>query len=68
MSFRSIIEREAKRRGLSAYRIAAMADMPARTVQAYLAGTRDLSGERVARIVVALGLELRRKASRTKGK
>lgn len=61
MSFRTIIKREARRQGLSGYRIGKLSDVPVRTVQAYLAGTCDLSGERIAKIAAALGLELRRR-------
>ena len=61
MSFRKVVQKEAQRRGLSGYRIAKMADVPMRTVQAYLAGDCDISGERVAKIAAALGLELRRR-------
>ena len=59
MSFETIIRREAKRRGLSGYRIGKMSGVPIRTVQAYLAGDCDLMGERIAKIAAALGLELR---------
>jgi len=59
MSFRKIIQAEAKRRGLSGYRIAKMSGVPMRTVQAYLAEDCDLTGERLAIIAKALGLELR---------
>ncbi|MGD8453222.1 MAG: hypothetical protein PVJ57_15495 [Phycisphaerae bacterium] len=61
MSFRETILREVDRQGLSGYRIAKLANMPARTVQAYLAGQCDLMGERVALIAAALDLELRLK-------
>lgn len=61
MSFRKIIQREAQRQKLSGYRIAKMAGVPMRTVQAYLAGTYDMVGERLAKIAEALGLELRPK-------
>lgn len=61
MSFRSVIQQEVERQGLSGYRIAILANMPRRTVQAYLSGTRDLTGERLAKIADALGLELRPK-------
>lgn len=60
MSFRRIIQREVKRQGLSGYRIAQLASMPMRTVQAYLSGARDLTGERLARIAAVLGLGLKR--------
>lgn len=59
MSFRRIIRREAEQQGLSGYRIAKLSGTPMRTVQAYLAGDRDLTGERLAKIAEALGLELR---------
>ena len=66
MSFRKIIGTEVTRQGLSGYRVAKLSGIPMRTVQAYLAGSRDLTGERLARIVDALGLELRPK--RRKGR
>ena len=61
MSFRKTIQAEVKRQGLSGYRVAKLSGMPMRTVQAYLAEDCDLTGERVARIAEALGLELRAK-------
>jgi len=67
MSFRRIIRAEVTRQGLSGYRVAQLSGVPMRTVQAYLAGTRDLTGERVARIAEALGLELRGSRRRRKG-
>ena len=69
MSFQTIIRREAKRQRLSGYRIGKMSGVPIRTVQAYLAGACDLAGERIAKIAVALGLELRpaRRVKKTKG-
>ena len=68
MSFRKIIQAEARRRDLSGYRIAKMAGMPVRTVQAYLSEERDLTGERVAMIAAALDLELRPQRRTRKGK
>ena len=68
MSFREIILSEVARRGLSGYRVAKMSGLPMRTVQEYLAEGCDLGGERVAKIAAALGLELRSKARRTKGR
>ena len=59
MGFRDIIAREARRQGLSGYRIGKLSGVPIRTVQAYLAGTTDLAGRRIERIAAALGLELR---------
>lgn len=59
MSFREIIKAEVKQRGLSGYRVGKLAEMPIRTVQAYLSGERDLSGERVAKIAAVLGFELK---------
>ena len=70
MDFRKIIEREAKRQGLSGYRIGKLSGVPIRTVQAYLAGTTDLAGRRIEKIAAALGLELRPvrpKRRKTKG-
>lgn len=54
-----IIRAEAERQGLSGYRIAKLAGMPMRTVQAYLAGTTDLIGERIEKMMEVLGLEVR---------
>ena len=59
MSFRKIILREVQRQGLSGYRIAKLSGVPMRTVQAYLSGTYDMVGERLAKIAAVLGLELR---------
>ena len=67
MPFRKIIKREVVRQGLSGYRIAKMTGLSMRAVQAYLAEDIDMTGERLAKIADALGLELRRKARRTKG-
>ncbi|MCH8805197.1 MAG: helix-turn-helix domain-containing protein [Planctomycetes bacterium] len=64
--FREIIRREVRRQKLSGYRIGKLADMPARTIQSYLAGTRDLTGERLAQVCRVLGLELQPKRPRTK--
>lgn len=66
MSFRKVIQAEAQRQQLSGYRIAKLAGMPMRTVQAYLAGERDLTGERLTKVVAALGLELRPKQRRAR--
>ncbi len=62
MSFRKIIQREAKQQGISGYRLAKMVGpkvVSERMVQAYLAGEADMTGERLAAICKALGLELR---------
>ena len=61
MSFHSIITTEARRQGLSGYRLAKLSGIPMRTVQKYLACDSDIAGERVAKLAAALGLELRRK-------
>lgn len=68
MSFRKIIQAEVKRQGLSGYRVAKLAGVPMRTVQAYLAEDCDLVGERVAWIATALGLELRLARRSQKGR
>lgn len=57
--FQATIQSEAKRQGLSGYRLAKLAGLPMRTVQDYLAGAHDLAGERVAKLAAALGLELK---------
>ncbi len=57
--FREIIQKEVGRRGWSAYRLGKESGVPIRTVQAYLSGTCDLSGERIAVLCKTLGLELR---------
>lgn len=59
MSIRSIVIAESKRQALSGYRIAQMSGIPMRTVQRYLAGDADIAGERLAKILAALGLEVR---------
>ena len=66
MSFRKIIQAEAKRKGLSGYRVAKLSAVPMRTVQSYLAGESDVTGERLAKIAAALGLELRPKRRQAK--
>lgn len=68
MSFRKTIQNEARRRGLSGYRLAKMAGMPLRTVQAYLSEERDLTGERISMIAAALDLELKPRGRPRKGK
>jgi transcriptional regulator with XRE-family HTH domain len=69
VSFRKVIQAEVKRQGLSGYRVAKVSGVPMRTVQAYLAEDCDLTGERLAKIAEALGLELRpmRRRSRKGG-
>ncbi len=64
--FRTTIQDEAKRQGLSGYRIGQLSGVPARTVQRFLAGDCDLVGARIAKIAGALGLELR--PTRKRGK
>ncbi len=61
MSFRKVIQARAREMKISGYRIAQLSGVPMRTVQAYLAGDVDASGERVAKIAEALGLELKLK-------
>jgi transcriptional regulator with XRE-family HTH domain len=61
MGLQEIIQREARRQGLSGYRIAKLSGVAMRTVQAYLAGDTDLAGRRIEKIAVVLGLELRPK-------
>ena len=63
MSFRKIVVREAKRRGLSGYALAKLVEphVSMRMIQAYLAGDNDLVGERIAKLCEALDLELRPK-------
>lgn len=67
VSFREIVRREMKRQGLSGYRLAKLANLNLRGVQAYVAGERDMVGERLAKVCKALGLELKPKR-RTKGR
>lgn len=57
-SFRRSILQELKRRGWSHYRLAKESSLPERSVFAYLAGDRDMSGERVAALCDAIGLKL----------
>jgi len=56
------IEDELKRRGWSRYRLTKELEgkMPARTVYAYLSGERDLSSERVSKIMEKLGLGIKK--------
>lgn len=60
MSIRETIVREARRQGLSAYRVAKLAGLSIRTVQSYFSETYDLGSERASAIAAVLGLELRR--------
>ena len=60
MSFRKIIKAELRRRGWSGYRLGKETDLPIRSIQAYLAGQYDMTGERLATVCEVLGLELKR--------
>lgn len=64
MKFQETIQHEARRQKLSGYRIGKLSGLPIRTVQAYLAGATDLSGERVEKIAVVLGLRLVRRTNK----
>lgn len=65
MSFRETILKELKKRDWSAYKLGQESGLPIRTVQAYLAGRLDTSGERLAAMCDALELELKvKKTSR----
>jgi len=70
MSFREIVRREVKRQGLSGYALAKRVGprVSRRMIQAYLAGSHDLSGEKLAIICEVLGLELRPKKEGGKGR
>ncbi len=62
MSFRKIIQREAKNQGISGYRLAKMVGpnvASMRMIQMFLAGDADMTGERLTAICKALNLELR---------
>lgn len=59
MNFRDVIRRESERRELSGYALGKLADVPIRTVQAYLSGKTDLAGRRIEKLAAALDLELR---------
>ena len=60
IDFRREIKREMKHLGWSAYRLAKAAGMPLRGVQAYIAGERDATGERLSKMLKVLGFELKR--------
>ena len=66
MSFRTIITAEVERQGVSGYRLARMSGVAERTLQAYLSGSQDLTGEKLSLVADALGLELRRVRKRRK--
>jgi transcriptional regulator with XRE-family HTH domain len=66
MSFRKIVLAEVKRQRLSGYRLARMCGVPERTVQKYLSGGQDLTGEKLCKLTDALGLELRPRRRRRK--
>jgi ribosome-binding protein aMBF1 (putative translation factor) len=59
VTFREVIKKALDARGWSGYRLAKEADLPMRTVQAYLAGENEITSGRLAAICSALGLELR---------
>lgn len=68
MELQRTIQKEAKRQGLSGYRIAKLSGVPMRTVQAYLAGDTDLAGRRIDKIAAVLGLTLvKNKKTKQKG-
>ena len=60
MSFRKTIKREVKKRGLSGYALAKLVQphISTRMIQAYLSGQADMSGEQLALVCEALGLQL----------
>ena len=58
-TFREVIQKELDARGWSGYRLAKAADLPMRTVQAFLAGENEITSGRLAAICAVLGLELR---------
>lgn len=58
MMLRDIIRREVKRQGISGYRLGKLSGLPIRTVQAYLAGSTDLIGARIEKMLAGLGLHL----------
>ena len=60
IDFRREIKRELKRLGWSAYRLAKASGMPLRGVQAYIAGEKDATGERLAKMLTVLEFELKR--------
>ena len=64
IDFRREIKREMKRRGWSAYRLAQIAGMPHRGVQRYITANQDATGERLSRMLDALGFELKRPRKR----
>lgn len=67
MTFRRIIIGTARKQGLSGYALAKLADLPMRTVQAYLAGENDLAGGRIEKLAAVLGLALRPVTRNKKG-
>ncbi len=64
IDFRREIKREMKRLGWSAYRLAKASEMPIRGVQQYIEGTRDATGERLSKMLEALGFDLKRPRKR----
>ena len=71
MDFRTEVLRAMKQQKMSAYRLAKETGLPARTVQIFVAGTQDTTTERLAKMCMVLGLELkpksRRRAARKRG-
>lgn len=71
MDFRTEVLQKMRQQKMSAYRLAIEAGLPARTVQIFVAGTQDTTTDRLAKMCIALGLELkpksRRRAARKRG-
>ena len=66
MGFRRIIQAEARRQGLSGYRLSKESGVAMRSVQAFLAGESDMASENASRVAAVLGLELRPKRPQSK--
>ncbi len=66
MSFRKIVLAEIKRQGFTGYSLAKLTKphVKMRMIQCYMAGTSDLTGERLAVVCKVLGLELKRSRER----
>ena len=61
MTIRNLIKKRLASYGWSAYRLGQESGIPIRTVQGYLRGSRDMTGEKLEAIFKALDIEIKPK-------
>ena len=61
MDLRSIILKEIQKRKMSAYRLAKLTGLPARTLQRFMGGENDLRLEALEKVLDKLGFEVRQR-------